>query len=706
MAIAEGALRDARHLLGGYSGRDCDGATFRRSAIEEHPQDFEFGQRQTEDVLIDILREGIVIIDARSRHEARAVVDRWLADDIALFRRLGLHGLGTVHATPEETITRILENELLFELPSRHELLEQLRRVAPNLEDETHLLLLQAVLAPKAPDDFTERNQYELLHWLAESGDERSDIAAHFRHIQDRNPDWIPREDEGMPLRLSGGFRHPQEPIDDVVFRAMLAKNADEALSKLVAVDYGPGWDHRPSWGDARAQLRNAVAATPATGTAAWRATDALPADERAVQLRAAILNGWAAATEPPPWTDVIEFIEVVPNFDGLEHDIARLLESAISGTARLPEASYADALAQSARLWRERIHDFGGAELGEDWLHRGRNDWPGILAGFWIYLASAARNAEADHGDLKTILAQLLQNAAEADQESLGGVKAVLGRELAFLNSAFEPLVTSSIFPTMSGTDTLARQYWDGFLYNPRIDLRMVRNGFADVAIAFAPAIGGLTQELRRQYLAVLVRLAGAPGIDGYDYFQSLLAKLSEPHRSELFAATRRYNERSDQSQREQLWTTWLGRTCHELSEGLPVSVSPADWTELNCIILGLTDSFHEAVRLATAHPAALNAHSPLYQMLTKSGQLESAPEKCQAILLHVLSGDVDPEWSDHLLEPIVHRLGRLLGHESAASLVRASIDAGFAHAGSWLEKFEAEPSLGTAPLSVDEEA
>jgi hypothetical protein len=692
--ISERALRTAVALSRSYSGSRFDALTFRRSAIEKHDQD---SHRQTPDVLIDILRDGLHVLASRSPEEALLLIHRWLGDDHPLFQRLGIYGLGAVVAAPDITLDGILSHELLFALEVRHETWMQLRRISADLSPEGRARLIGAALAAGLDDKYADRSRYDLFNWLVDSVEDWLEVRVERDAIHKRNPEWVPRADEGMSMVSHFGLHQSQPPLEEGEFRRVLSEDPNQAIDQLLGFEYGDAWDGRSRWSDGLGQLSSAVTCSPTAGVSAWNAV-AQTADKSFVaDLQGAILRGWSTASEARPWTDILSKLNALESTAQLEHEIARLLESGMSGPDRIAEDDFALALSVSIRVWDEQIKDFESVANSKDWFARAVNEWPGILTGFWIYLSSAALNGSSDHSALEPDFKKYITQLTDANRNSIGGARAMLGRDLAFLDVAFEDLVTSRIFPAMSGCGVDARQYWDGFLYNPRIDLRMIRNEFDKVIVAFASQIGGLSPGLQRQFLSVVVITASASDVDGFKFMGQVMASIPRKYRGELLAAVwrRSKDEPEDSTVADDLWESWMSRLGEELLTGAPVTVSSRDWSEFATIVVGLRKHFVGALPTVLKHTTAIGRDSSVLRNLKESGKIEEYPNESFVLLKHLLAGEVDQNWIDYKVKPLVFQIGRHLGRDAVLSLVEHAIEARISGAGGWIDEFDAKPTL-----------
>ncbi len=694
MMISERALRTAVALSRSYSGSRFDALTFQRSAIEKHEQDH---RRQTPDVLIDILRDGLHVLANRSPDGALLLIDRWLGDDHPLFQRLGIYGLGAVVAAPDITLDGILSHGLLFALEVRHETWMQLRRISADLSPEGRARLIGAALAAGLDAEYADRIRYDLFNWLVDSVEDWLEVRAERDAIHKRNPEWVPRADEGMSMVSHFGLHQSQSPLEEGEFRRVLSESPVDALDQLVGFEYGDNWDRRSRWSDGLGQLSSAVTYSPTDGVGAWVVSTQLTDKVLAVDLQGAILRGWSTASEARPWTVILAALEALESTAQLEHEIARLLESGMSGPDRIAEDDFALALSVSIRVWDEQIEDFESVANSKDWFSRAVNEWPGILTGFWIYLSSAALNGSSDHSALEPDFKKYLTQLTDANRTSIGGARAMLGRDLAFLDVAFEDLVMSRIFPAMSGGGEDARQYWDGFLYNPRIDLRMIRNGFAKVVLAFAPQIGGLSSGLRRQFLSVVVITASASDVDGFEFIDQVIADIHREFRGELLAAIWRHSkdESKDSTVADDLWESWMRRLGEGLLTGAPVTLSSRDWSEFASIVIGLRKHFVDAIPTVLKHATAIGRDSSVLRNLKDSGKIEEHANECFVLLKHLLAGEVDSNWFDYEVKPLVFQIGRQLGRSAVLSLVDHAFAAGISGAGGWIDEFDAGPTF-----------
>ena len=93
---------------------------------------------------------------------------------------------------------------------------------------------------------------------------------------------------------------------------------------------------------------------------------------------------------------------------------------------------------------------------------------------------------------------------------------------------------------------------------------------------------------------------------------------------------------------------------------EGIPVELSVPEASAMVAWILGLRDSFSDALELVLAGPGGLTEHSDLLSELTYE-ELQRSPLQFVVLIQHLLSHTQPPFWGLHELERVLRDLRRL---------------------------------------------
>lgn len=698
LAVAEDAMSTAYALQRADSrkGSSFDAISFKRSAIEPHEQD---SWPDGAHLVIDVMRDGLGWLAEHDPQRAQATVDRWLADDRAVFARLGLWGLTKLNHDPDSQLRALLTSGLLFTLGFRHEVFTLLAAAMPEASPEAANRLLDAIELAELDPEFADHNRFEMLHWLTRHRDSWPEAEAMLANIEERHPEWMPSDHPDFDHFLTGGIRPSLPPFADDEFQSMLDEDPRRAVRALLDFDYGDVWTQRPTWDDGITGLRRAVSTNPQAGVAAWDAIKAVSDTARRNDLLESVLAGWARPDDDAvdsgdmPWAQVLGLLDDGIAMDEHVHAIANLLLAGVRGPNPMPAPCFGLALDLSMRLWTTRLSTYS-PWTGVDAATEALNGWPGILTNFWIHLASQLRQADGDPdapsvGSALRDIEGMLEGIAADSLVSLAGPRAAIGGELAFLFGAFPDVIAGQVFPVMAEHDEVARQFWEGYLYHPRVNLGMIERGFADTLLRFAPVAHRLPGRLNDQFLSVALAIAHAKHHareDPVAYLTALSRAIEPESAASLISALDRSLDREDTSANDRAWDEWLGTFIDLLGSGRAVRVNPSDWCECGALVVSMDERFPAAVQTFVKYPARLGQHSHVLYRLKQSNHPEQHPEACIALLLHLLQDVAQLSWHGHFLGELALRLRASARVERFRELVEAALKANVSAAASWL--------------------
>lgn len=131
------------------ASRDWDPASYGRSAIEPHEQD---QHPEAVDVLIDAARDALEWLSTNSPALLDAWIERLVASDVPLLRRLAVHAM-SVHPgkLAEERLKWLLDRVGLHELSEHHEVHRAVALDYASADDRARQAVVDAVLAHTLP---------------------------------------------------------------------------------------------------------------------------------------------------------------------------------------------------------------------------------------------------------------------------------------------------------------------------------------------------------------------------------------------------------------------------------------------------------------------------------------------------------------------------------------------------------------------------
>ncbi|MDD2857218.1 MAG: DUF4020 domain-containing protein [Candidatus Nanopelagicales bacterium] len=688
LEIGEHALKGACELYSAYQQGDSafDPINFRRSAIEPHAQD---EHREIADAIIDSVRDSLASIAASDKQAAAAIVERWLSTDLLLFKRLALWGMLLTHEDVDERIRLVLSEGLLYEYGLKHEVFLLIRESLEQASVETRRLLLAAALDTPIDPKYADRKRYDLLNWLLAADASWAEAASALAPLQAAHAIWEIGEHPDLDSFTSGGWVEPRPPFDEAKFDAELADDPVAAIRKLLAVEYGDHWSDKPSWDDGVAQVAGAVGRSPGKGIGIWNLALGQCSSPQLEQLASAVLSGWRESDLELPWESLLAAISSWSDFNGIERALSSLLLRGVRGSEDLiPAAARNSAFALSCRLWDSRIDSFSGSSA-VDAMFEALNSWPGVLTQFWIHLTSQIRQDDPQNA-LVLECGERFSMIAGSMDERLAGPRAAMGAELAFLFHAYEDLIADHVFRSMESAEGGGRHFWEGHLYHPRVNLRMIDRGYADATLSFSACVNQLDKRLQRQFFGLVVSIADAPNSNGTgstEYLSSILSKIQPDQVPFAMSAVEHYLDYEDGAKSDQIWTRWLCQFTRDLSRGLPITVSDPDWCIAASWLAALDQEFEHAVDLVVRRDFKLGNHSSVLRRLESSTHPERHPLGTIELMAHLLSHVENPQWLGYEVGPIVRRLRKQQGPDAVQILVDRAIQGGIPAAAGWLD-------------------
>jgi hypothetical protein len=123
-------------------GELIDPTTFGRRAIEPHEQD---KHRDGIDILVDTARVAGEWLGQNQPETGKAITDVWVASAVPILRRLAIHCRGFIDGElPDDTLSWILEKDLVYQYPYKHEVFELLKKVYPQASHGARSRFLEA----------------------------------------------------------------------------------------------------------------------------------------------------------------------------------------------------------------------------------------------------------------------------------------------------------------------------------------------------------------------------------------------------------------------------------------------------------------------------------------------------------------------------------------------------------------------------------
>ncbi|MDP9998999.1 hypothetical protein J2W15_002502 [Pseudarthrobacter sulfonivorans] len=611
-AVLEEALSAAYDLLDAYHGeRQWDPLSIGRSAIEPHEQD-EF--RGPLDAVIDGLRAfGEKALPSRIE-----LPERWWAFDRVLFRRLALHLLAhDASRTPDEKISWLLEESVLYEPDLKHETYSVLKLATASASAPTRDRLLAAAQAgPRFPDGVVEDmkeiaqhirySTYNLLVWLTHVAPLWQEAGSALSEAQAADPDFAPRENPDFDTWMTSGTWGGKLPMEPEDFISSFEQDPSATIEDLLARDYSKrNFDH-PEWRDALSLVSQVAQSEPEIGEQFWAFIDKrMEYEAQAKELRQAIIEGWAKASATGINGNVMARVASQVGIAESARSVSRFLLEQVNKLIDTDETPMLAAMRRIAfRLWEEQVRQFThpkGADLVSNVpLHL--NSWPGDLAHYWtVEVDRRWRKHREGWAGLSDEEEDALTQLLNGPRDALNATQPALAGYLFFFFAADEAFAVENLLP-LFGNDETADLAWNSYLRHPRHNDKLLAAGLLDSTIAEWARLDGLKgSQVRAQFFALVISIISFAGVSPESrralLDQSVLAD-GGMHEAEFAQAVARFL-RGGKVDGGELWERWLRDHLAARLRGLPRSMNNEELTCWADIVPYLSDGIPEATKL-----------------------------------------------------------------------------------------------------------
>jgi tetratricopeptide (TPR) repeat protein len=576
-SLLENALNDAYDLLDNYYGdRSFDPLSFSRSAIEPHGQDRHPGPQ---DALIDALRDFAV----RSLPTSPDLPERFWAQGKSLFRRLALHLVQVdIARSADEKLKWILDRDGLYLISERHEIYQVLADAAPGASETMRReLLSQSLLGPTYPEDtqdlehHREYGVYNLLAWLAQCAPNWEEAAAAFASAQEANPNFGVREHLNFGHWSSSGTWGGRLPVAPEDFVQLAGDDLAAALDDVMGRDYSERNFDEPTWDDALSLFRRVAEIAPSLAIRIWPLIEGREdALGRADQVIRALIGGWEKADLGDDLESVVRLVESKSSAQEFPEPICGFLSEQILLLMEHDDSPALVAMRAVAReVWMihspqfETYQDVDPATLA-------LNSWPGELASFW------AREVDRRWRRSRDTWIGLNDEETSAILDLLSGPPATLDATRPafasvtyFLFAADSHFAEQHLLPLFSDPSA-ARQMWGSYLYNARVNDKMLAAGMVDGILAEWELLDNLGGHgLEQQFfdlVASVVTFAGLTPLDRQRLLDQSVLAAGGAHVSKFASAVVDLLKTEDVDGAE-AWDQWLRDHLTSRISGLP---------------------------------------------------------------------------------------------------------------------------------------
>jgi hypothetical protein len=636
-------LEEMHSELTAWDKASCewDPVSYGRSAIEPHDQD---QYPEAVDVLIDAARDALEWLAVNSPVLRGAWIERLVASDVPLLRRLAIHAT-TVHPerSPEERLKWLLDRVGLHELSEHHEIHRAVALSYAAAADPARKAVVDAILAHTLPtsDDWpaekrTARSHFDWLSWLLQAKPDCALAGAVLAPIKAQYPDWQPSDHPDLTHWTgAGGWVGSESPWS---VEQLLAREPREQLDDLLKFQGnrfdGPSRDGlltnvreagklKASWAFVLAQ---------ALVERSLPSSDLWPALIRGLQDSDLTMDGWrellTLASDPRLQSEHA-------------YDIANLLYALVRDGGKpfaLDLLEQANAIALP--VWQALEANTQNEDI-DDWLSCAINRPFGVIVEFWISGLSllthgktgAERVMPENYRQWFTLVVQ--------DPTSKGGMgRSLLASQTAFLFGLDEAWTRHHVIPLFSEPDQKRfAQAWDGYLVWGRLYPALVEALMPAFLAALSRLATGL-HDRRQRFIEFYTALAVFHVSDPTQQLLPVLFQCGSLDDRISFASQLGYFLRQmQQAAKQQLWNGWLRRYWQDRLQGVLAALDEVEIRKMLEWLPHLGDAFPDAVALAVRSPAIRIEHSRVLYELRESELVMRFPIET-AELLGYLAG------------------------------------------------------------------
>lgn len=693
--ISEQHLRRAHQLLGGFrqTSRHWDQLSVHRATIapydDGHPV-------SVLDVLIDACRDSLAQELQRHPERSQTRIDEWAESEVTLLRRLAIYIVAVeTDWQPEQRLEWVHRHSLWTDHASRPELYMLLAKAARHASRHVVDSTAESIAAALDGEPY---EAFVALEWICRHSDLESTTAhRNLDELRAAHPEFTAPEDPTSTT--SRVFHHIDvQPFTVDELWERIDTDPTDALADLRSYHdalIGDG----PNWHGTLDLIQDAAAQDP------LRALTLLGAAERTAddypELATATIRGWTDAEMTSEHATQLlsspDAIAVLSEFPSNAMSMLTRRSDGEPGNWRRSEP--ARQLADTIWAATAKQHPLRSTPQGmsEAW-----STWSGRLTEYWLTtVVEDWRSAGDTWSGLDDVTRRRLQSLLGGPDDHAAAAELVLAADIRVLHAADSDWTSEHLVGRFdwSADATRAARLWSGFLVSAQMSEQLLDAGLRDQLIPTAEHAQQLSADVQRQIISLIAvfTLRHTPDPIGSGWLRELTLSTTPQQRADIWSSITQLLREGPPEEAEQAWTQWMGPYWEERILERPRRLLLEEATAMTSWTLQLTESFPDAVKLATSLPSAASGHDPILRRLSKSEFVERWPHESAALLTHLLTHTRAPLFGANHVKVILDRLPPAVDDIDRRKIIDAAILLGIHVARSWLAPPTAP--LGSAP-------
>jgi len=470
-------------------------------------------------------------------------------------------------------------------------------------------------------------------------------------------------------------------PVDPEDFIQQADSDLPAAFEDLISRNYDERSFDEPTWDDALAVLRRVAELRPDLGVGIWRivvARDDLAG--RADDLRRSVLGGWELADLSSESDTIVALVASEIPVPESVRSISQFLLAQIRKRVDADESPTIEAMRGLVRnLWAANKATFThGPESSPASL--ALNSWPGEVASFWVVEVDRRwRHNRDSWAGLNAEESEALTDLLHGPAPTLDAVRPALASWTYFLFNADPTFARVHLLPLFND-EASAAQMWGSYLYNARVDDRMLAAGLLDAMVvewAHLDSIGD--GALRQQFFRLVASVVSFAGVTGRDRQRlldvSVLAQGGE--HAVWFARSVLQFLQSEDVDGAAIWDLWLRGHISARLAGLPRNAAPRELERWADTVPFLGDRIPDAIELF--HDQGVGLGEEYRPPTFPDGALIAyGPALVAHLAERVRSSTPTGSTLPHALGELIGRVRAILG-DSVQPILDAARDRGF---------------------------